>query len=68
MGLLDGLKGMFKKTGDLEKSIDSAQKQAENVTKMIPGDADDKFVDGANKQVDQIQKKFDDIKKNIPGA
>ncbi|MFZ1812494.1 MAG: hypothetical protein WAU02_03190 [Candidatus Saccharimonadales bacterium] len=67
MALLDSFKNLFKSTKKLEKTIDDAQAQAEAVTKMIPGDADDKFVESANKQVDQIQEKFDDIKKNIPG-
>ncbi len=65
--MLDWLKKLFKQTNDLEKTIDDAQAQAEMVTKVIPGAADDKFVDRTNKQVDEIQGKFDDIKKNIPG-
>lgn len=67
MGLFDSFKNIFKKADDLEKTLDNAQAQAEMVTKAIPGDADDKFVDQANQQVDQIQEKFDEIKQNIPG-
>lgn len=68
MGLFDSLKGLFASTDKLEKSIDDAQEKAAAVTKMIPGEADDKFVAGASKQVDDIQAKFDSIKKNIPNA
>lgn len=67
MGLFDSFKNMFKTTNKLEKTIDDAQAQAAAVTKMIPGDADDKFVERTNTQVDQIQEKFDSIKQNIPG-
>ncbi len=67
MGLLDSFKGLFKKSKDLEKTIDNAQAQAEMVTKMIPGEADDKFVAAANKQVDQMQEKLESVQQNIPG-
>lgn len=67
MGLLDSFKNLFKTTNKVEKTIDNAQAQAEVVTKMIPGDADDKFVAQANQQVDQLQEKFDAVKGNIPG-
>ncbi|MFZ1458625.1 MAG: hypothetical protein WAT17_01980 [Candidatus Saccharimonadales bacterium] len=67
MGLLDSIKGLFKSADKVEKTIDDVQAQAKAVTGMIPGDADDKFVDQANKQVDDLQNKFDDVKKNIPG-
>ncbi len=67
MGLFDSLKNLFASSDKLDKTIDSAQEQATNVTKMIPGDADDKLVEKANQQVDNLQEKFDNVTKNIPG-
>ncbi len=67
MGLFDSFKNLFASSKKLDKTIDDAQAQAEMVTKMIPGDADDKFVQNVSTQVDNLQEKFDDVTKNIPG-
>ncbi len=67
MGLFDSFKNLFASSKKLDKTIDDAQAQAEMVTKMIPGDADDKLVQNISTQVDNLQEKFDDVTKNIPG-
>ena len=67
MGLFDSFKNLFASSKKLDKTIDDAKAQAEMVTKMIPGDADDKFVQNVSTQVDNLQEKFDDVTKNIPG-
>ena len=67
MGIFDGFKKWFKQADDVQEMADNAVDQARVVTKMIPGDADDKLVDAVADKVEDMSQKFDDLKKNIPG-
>lgn len=67
MGLFDSLKGLFGKAQDTRDQVETMIQQADSVTDMIPGDADDKLVDGIKQQVENVTDKFDDVTKNLPG-
>lgn len=67
MGLFSNFMQWFKQADDIEKMAKSGIEQAKGITKMIPGDADDKLVEGLSKQVETVTEQYDNIKKNIPG-
>ncbi len=62
---LQDIKDQIDKT---EAQADELLKQAEMITKMIPGDADDKLLQNIKKQVDTVTEKYDQLKKNLPGS
>ena len=67
MGLFDSFKQWFQKVDDVQEMANNGVEQARSVTKMIPGDADDKVVDTVADKVDDIVGRYDEIKNNIPG-
>lgn len=71
MGIFDSFSKItkwFKKADDFEKMAKDGLAQAKGVTKMIPGDADDKLVENLSKKVDDISSQYNSVKQNIPGA
>ncbi len=67
MGFFDTFKNLFGRVDETEKQAKDLLEQADNLTDMIPGDADDKLVDGIKEQVENLTDKYDEVKKNIPG-
>lgn len=67
MGFFDAFKNLFGRVDETEKQAQDLLEQADNLTDMIPGDADDKLVDGIKEQVENLTDKYDEVKKNIPG-
>ncbi len=67
MGFLDAFKNLFGRVDETEKQAQDLLEQADSLTDMIPGDADDKLVDGIKEQVENLTDKYDEVKKNIPG-
>ncbi len=68
MGFFDSLKNLFGRVDETEKQVQDLLEQADNVTNMIPGDADDKLVDGLKEKVENLTNQYDEVKKNIPGS
>jgi hypothetical protein len=67
MGLFDSFKRWFKQADDIEKMAKDGIEQAKGITKMIPGDADDKIVDTVSKKIDDVTEQIDNVKNSLPG-
>lgn len=65
--MFDWLKQLFGRADDVAQMAEDGAKKAREITKMIPGDADDKTVDAIADKVDEVTGKFDEIKKSVPG-
>jgi len=67
MNIFDKLASLLKQGDSISKAASDGVKQARDITKMIPGDKDDKLVEGVAKTVEDATKTYDGFRKNIPG-
>lgn len=58
---------LFQHAEDVSQIADQGIQKAQEISDMIPGEADNQVVDAVSEKVEQVTGQFEEIKKNVPG-
>ncbi len=57
---------LFQHADDVQKMAEDGIQSAQEITEMIPGDADSQVVDAISTKVEEVTGQFENIKDNLP--
>lgn len=57
---------LFQHAEDVQKMAEDGIQSAQDITGMIPGEADDQVVEAITTKVEEVTGQFENIKENLP--
>lgn len=66
--MFEWLTNLFHKSPDVAEMADQGIQKAQEITNVIPGEADNQVVDAVAEKVEQVTQQFEQIKENAPSV